>query len=234
MTSRCLHKSSPTLPQGQRPDPIPAWGNAPGNVSQIKMRAESPSQPAFTRGFESGFQPSGIHRGLFLGRWPRLVCRRAVGAPAASSAMTSRRLHKSSPTLPQGQRPDPYQPGATPQVRGMMKTGGLKARDVKAWAEASPTSAGPGHTFQEFPTRPERPATCDAKLRRQISPLQGWWIFCAREPGASPQAFTSQAFSPGCGWAMAGSRLRWPPARPAAAGRRHNLPSPGWPVEMTP
>ena len=209
MTSRCLHKSSPTLPQGQRPDPIPAWGNAPGNVSQIKMRAERPSQPAFTRGFESGFQPSGLHRGLFLGRWPRLVCRRAVGAPAASSAMTSRRLHKSSPTLPQGQRPNPIP--AWGNAPGHASQGKMRAEGLIQPA----FTRGSGSGFQP------------SGLHRGL--FLGRWprLVCRRAVGA-PAAETE------CGWAMAGSRLRWPPARPAAAGRRHNLPTPHWPVEMIP
>ena len=109
MTSRRLPKSSPPLPQGQRPDPIPAWGIAQGNRRAENKRAEGPVHPARDQAHGTGLQP--------LVRMETVPW--AVGpgwydtAPLAlrrqpqSSAMTSRRLHKSSPALPSTFTPVP-------------------------------------------------------------------------------------------------------------------------------
>jgi hypothetical protein len=73
--------------QGQRPGHIPAWGNAPGMDGITKARAESTSHSqvptpnvVWNPSDGSGLQPLMRRVTAYLGRCPRLVCCRAVGA----------------------------------------------------------------------------------------------------------------------------------------------------------
>ena len=74
---------------------------------------------------------------------------------------------------------------------------GLKARHVTAWAEASPTSAGPGNVSHKISQglKGRNPFTAIVPPFQGVEVLLGMFIRgCAR--GASPRAFTSRAFSP--------------------------------------
>jgi hypothetical protein len=81
-------------------------------------------------------------------------------------------------------------------------SGGLKARDITAWAGASVASGGPGNRCPKIPPRPERPkqntgiisTRCPAlSARRGFSLRTLTWGFARC---ASPQAVISRAFSP--------------------------------------
>ena len=66
--------SGTQLWQGQRPDLIPAWANGPGHrAPTVKGQRPDPDLWANAGRIGSGLQPSVLPRGLFLGRWPRLV-----------------------------------------------------------------------------------------------------------------------------------------------------------------
>ena len=101
---------------GPKARSIPAGGNAP-----CDQRNKSPSANGAVHPFRvvrwwvvngawrwddgAGFQPSFCPSMRYLGRCPRLVWRRAVGAP----------IQGQPASVSQGQRPVQYQPGPTAQ-----------------------------------------------------------------------------------------------------------------------
>ena len=83
----------PGLFEGQRPSPIPAYVIAIGIRHGHDRRAESPvSCLGFVSGTDgSGLQPSNLSfAGQNLGRYPRLVSSRAVGAGEGGRAANGR------------------------------------------------------------------------------------------------------------------------------------------------
>ena len=96
MTSRRQHKSSPALPQGQRPGPIPAWASGPGNRHAENKRAEGPSHEPGRAPDESGLQPLVRMETVpwAVGPGCYVTAPLALRRQPQSSAMTSRRQHK--------------------------------------------------------------------------------------------------------------------------------------------
>jgi hypothetical protein len=78
---------------------------------------------------------------------------------------------------------------------------GPRARDMKAWAGASPTNGGPGNRANQFARGLKGRNRIPAAFNLHVPPFQGEEIClgtfawgCARR--ASPQAVTWRAFSP--------------------------------------